>query len=162
MGNEMRKAEGFTLIELLIVVAIIGLLAIIAIPLMLNAIDRSRQSITVQRIQKIGSYVERYIIDHSKIGCPKVGDDIFALQRIFEETEIDFNKFLTRDGWNYPVIIDMNAAIGDKRYTVQSYGSDGHPGPDPATVGIVKIFDEDIIWTAGRFIQLPEGAQTSR
>ncbi len=159
---KMRKEGGFTLIEVLIVVAIIGILTVIAIPAMLNAIDRSRQSMTVNRISKIGSYIERYMIDQPQIGCPKVGNDMSALQTVFEQVEVDFNKFLVHDAWGYDFDIDMNAAVGGREYTIQSFGSDGQPGPAPATPGIVKMFNEDIIWTAGRFIQMPEGAQTSK
>ena len=41
---KLRKQSGFTLIELLIVVAIIVIIAAIAIPNLLNAIDRGKQT----------------------------------------------------------------------------------------------------------------------
>lgn len=157
----MRSEHGFTLIELLVVIAIIGILAAIAIPSLLNALERSKQAMTVDRIQKIGTFVEQYIMDFNEVGCPKVGSDPNALIPIFKSTEINFNDFLVKDAWGSTLVIDMNATIGSRAYTIQSYGSDSLPGPQPATAGIVKLFKEDIIWSQGLFQQRPEGSQKS-
>jgi prepilin-type N-terminal cleavage/methylation domain-containing protein len=54
----VRRTGGFTLIELLIVVAIIGVIAAIAIPNLLNAIDRSKQKRSMADMRTIGTAVE--------------------------------------------------------------------------------------------------------
>ena len=61
----MRKDKGFTLIELLIVVAIIGIIAAIAIPNLLNAIDRGKQKRTMADMRSIGTAVESYAVDNN-------------------------------------------------------------------------------------------------
>src|SRR5258706_3949914 len=53
-----RDSKGFTLIELLIVVAIIGIIAAIAIPNLLNAIDRGKQKRTMADMRSVGTAVE--------------------------------------------------------------------------------------------------------
>ena len=58
-----RNQGGFTLIELLIVVAIIGIIAAIAIPNLLNAIDRGKQKRTMADIRSVGTAVEAYAVD---------------------------------------------------------------------------------------------------
>ncbi len=59
----MRKNRGFTLIELLIVVAIIGIIAAIAIPNLLNAINRGRQKRSMADMRTIGTSIEAYAVD---------------------------------------------------------------------------------------------------
>src|SRR5213083_3770574 len=63
--SQMRKERGFTLIELLIVVAIIGIIAAIAIPNLLNAIDRSKQKRTMADMRSVGTACEEYSIDNN-------------------------------------------------------------------------------------------------
>src|SRR5437867_13270949 len=63
--SQMRKEKGFTLIELLIVVAIIGIIAAIAIPNLLNAIDRGKQKRTMADIRSVGTAVEEYVLDNN-------------------------------------------------------------------------------------------------
>ena len=60
-----RNDKGFTLIELLIVVAIIGIIAAIAIPNLLNAIDRGKQKRTMADLRSVGTAIESYSIDNN-------------------------------------------------------------------------------------------------
>ena len=57
--------KGFTLIELLIVVAIIGIIAAIAIPNLLNAIQRGKQKRTMADMRAVGTAVEAYAVDNN-------------------------------------------------------------------------------------------------
>ena len=51
-----RNNKGFTLIELLIVVAIIGIIVAIAIPNLLNAIQRAKQKRTMGDMRTAGPF----------------------------------------------------------------------------------------------------------
>lgn len=66
----MRRQVGFTLIELLIVVAIIGILAAIAIPNLLDAIERSRQKRTTGEIRTMCSAMQTFTVDYG--GYPSI------------------------------------------------------------------------------------------
>ncbi|MCX7829501.1 MAG: prepilin-type N-terminal cleavage/methylation domain-containing protein [Acidobacteria bacterium] len=60
----MKKNKGFTLIELLIVVAIIGIIAAIAIPNLLDAIERSRQKRSTAEIKSMAGALQSFSTDY--------------------------------------------------------------------------------------------------
>jgi len=60
----MRKQRGFTLIELLIVVAIIGIIAAIAIPNLLDAIERSRQKRSTSEVKSLAGAMQAFSTDY--------------------------------------------------------------------------------------------------
>ncbi|MBT8042577.1 MAG: type II secretion system GspH family protein [Pontiella sp.] len=63
--NALRLKRGFTLVEIMIVVALIGLLASIAVPTMLNASRTSRSKAIAKEIQTAGDAFIQYSFDHA-------------------------------------------------------------------------------------------------
>src|SRR6476619_7607515 len=97
----MRKQSGFTLIELLIVVAIIGIIAAIAIPNLLNAIDRSKQKRTMADMRSVGTACEEYSIDNNFYPVQTTQGPVSGISGTLEPTYIKVTP--TKDGWNWPI-----------------------------------------------------------
>ncbi len=64
------RGSGFTLIELLTVIAIIGILAAILIPVVGRVRGQARASNCVSNLRQIGQAVQLYMIDHDDVTPP--------------------------------------------------------------------------------------------
>ena len=144
-----RNQKGFTLIELLIVVAIIGIIAAIAIPNLLNAIDRGKQKRTMADLRSLGTAVESYSIDNNQY---PVAANLGALEAVVEPIYI--RTCPLNDGWNRGISV-TSAQV---EYTVCSGGKDGGACTNDAN-GASNSFNDSITFANGQFVQWPEGMQ---
>jgi len=145
-------SRGFTLIELLIVVTIIALIVAIAIPNLLNAIQRARQSRTLADANAIGKGLSMYQQDH--VVYPVAAKDTFA-EGIRGSITPYFTSFNPTDGWENPF---RYTSTDGRHYTLISFGRD-RLASEPYTPGPTMYFDDDLVITDGMFLQYPEGAQ---
>ena len=144
-----RKERGFTLIELLIVVAIIGIIAAIAIPNLLNAIDRGKQKRTMADLRSIGTACESYEIDNNFY---PVAPDVATLGGIV--SPIYIRTMPAADGWKHGFGVTSTTV----EYTVCSGGKDGGACVND-NAGAVNNFNDSITFANGQFVQWPEGMQ---
>ena len=143
-----RNSKGFTLIELLIVVAIIGIIAAIAIPNLLNAIDRGKQKRTMADLRSIGTAIESYAVDNNQYPVVTTAANLAnAVSPIYIKT------MPQTDGWKGTFQVDSASTV----YTVYSYGKDG--SGSTCTAGTTTTFADQICFSGGQFLRYPEGSQ---
>jgi type II secretion system protein G len=157
-----RRENGFTLIELLIVIAIIGILAAIAIPNLLNAVQRGKQKRTMIDMRTLATAIEAYHVDNSMFPSAACGGGLFtatgpALDQssFFALTPTYVSIAPLRDGWGRFLL--YNVDNGFSSYNISSFGKNGTADPIPC--GTTTDFNDDIIFSNGTFLQWPEGPQ---
>jgi len=143
-----RNAKGFTLIELLIVVAIIGIIAAIAIPNLLNAIDRGKQKRTMADMRSIGTAVESYAVDNNVYPVVTTAANLkTAVEPIY------IKSMPVNDGWSHV----FQVASATTEYTVYSQGKDG--SGSTCTSATTQTFNDEICFINGQFTRYPAGSQ---
>ena len=171
-----RNSVGFTLIELLIVVAIVGIIASILIPNLLDSLQKAKQRRTVNDVRSVGTAWFSWVTDQlsaAAAGSSAQELDFTVLDESLSDEEL--SGMLRRGGMNYIVAVpDKDGWGGTYEYRwagdpalvptfgLRSLGKDKAEGPtmNPYPLGPFNTsnYDEDIVWVDGNFIRFPAGA----
>ncbi|NKB87660.1 MAG: prepilin-type N-terminal cleavage/methylation domain-containing protein [Acidobacteria bacterium] len=137
-----NSEHGFSLIELLIVVVVIGVLASIAVPQLVEAYDRSRQRASIADMRSIALANATYHTDSGSYAAS------------FEDLMPAFlNPVPPSDAWGNAWVY---AASGEDDYQVSSLGTDGVSGPAPPSPWFDSPYEADLVLTNGAFTQVPQ------
>jgi general secretion pathway protein G len=102
--SRIRKQDaGFTLLELMIVMAIIGVLAVVAIPKYSAAIKMAREAVLKEDLHVMRSAIDSYTMDKQK--APQSLDDLIQDGYLKAIPEDPFTR--TKDSW----VTDSNGAL---------------------------------------------------
>jgi type II secretion system protein G len=163
MMDVHRKTSGFTLIELLIVVAIIGILAAIAIPNLLTAIQRSKQRRTMSDMRTIATAWEARATDmnrYNAAGLDGISAPVSFGQLATALAPTYIKQVPLADAWGRQFLSETDTPWGDPlaatKYVIISAGRDQLISTTQYT-GAFSSFDCDIIYSNGTFITFPEG-----
>jgi len=164
-------SQGFTLIELLIVVAIIGIIASMLIPNMLDALQKTKQKRTMADMRITGGAMFSWLTD--QVGAAAAGQSSTLIDLSDyggEKTVADLRAVLVpnylqeipaKDGWksSYDYFLKTSDPHSRNVMAIRSTGRDSQPeGSDIYTVtGFEPTdYDQDVVWADGFMVRWPE------
>ena len=172
-----NRQRGFTLIELLIVVAIIGIIAAILIPNLIDALQKAKQKRTMSDLRSGGTAWMSWLTDQvgaASAGAQKkypAGDQAplsyTALYSYLRPTDTFFymQDVPQLDGWKYPLVFGQGANLLLSNYMgiyAACRDTEFESGVAPGNTFTVFTFlatdyNQDIVWADGYFVRYPSG-----
>lgn len=125
------RQAGFTLIEIMVVVVILGILATIVVPKLLDRPEQARRTKAEVQIQNISQALGMYKLDNGFF--PTTEQGLKALVEKPESGRIPndyrdggYLEKVPQDPWGHPYVYLCPGTHGD--FDLISYGTDGEPG----------------------------------
>jgi general secretion pathway protein G len=121
--QRLPQQRGFTIIELLIVMAILGMLAVMVAPNLFNQADGARRDAALSQIAAIASALDTHRLD---VG--QYPDDLLGLMENSANRASWNGPYLNNDVPRDPWGFEFQYSVDGNTYTLMSYGADGRPG----------------------------------
>ena len=168
--SRRRHQKGFSLIELMLVVAMIGILASIFIPSMLDALHRAKQRRTMGELALVGQAWMSWLTDQAgaaSAGSVQTYDVTLTYLQLFgylhpNDTFFYMQEVPQRDAWGSRLIYWQNPNLRADRVLAICAAARGDIF-DTCNNPVLPIgpfsstnFDNDIIWADGGLIRWPE------
>jgi general secretion pathway protein G len=139
--------SGFTLIEIMVVVIIIGLLAAVIVPQVIDKVDQARTTKAKADIQSIETALTMFRLDNSKYPTTDQGLQALVVQptdpSIRHWRPGGYIQRVSKDPWGNDYQYVYPGTHG-KEYDLFTLGSDGQPGGEgtAADIGNWNIQDQ--------------------
>lgn len=126
-----RAARGFTLIEIMVVVVILGILAALIAPNVINRIDDAQGAKVKQDIRSIESALKLYRLDRFRYPSGQEGLEALVTPPQDPSQKWPEGGYLDRlpkDPWDRPYVYENPGKQGE--FDIYTLGRDGQPGGD--------------------------------
>lgn len=132
--KQIKSEKGFTLIELMIVVVIVGILATLLIPKIMERPEEARRIKAKADIKTIESALKLYKLDNGAYPSTEQGlealitkPETSPVPNKWREGGYIEGKEVPKDPWGNPFYYTSPGTDGGE-YNINSYGADGEPG----------------------------------
>ena len=178
MNARYKGGRAFTLIELLIVVAIIGLIASILIPNLIDALQKAKQKRTVAEMRDVGTAWMSWLTDQSGAASAAANYDATNHDPLPYDSLVGYlvpaehffytNSVADKDGWGFDLQFCIHPDLSNSTVMmICSPGRNGTFGDNPTGAGsccgeiweagafVGTDYDQDLVWADGQLIRFP-------
>lgn len=138
MTDRQHRAAGFTLIELMVVLAILGLLAMLVAPRLMGRMGMAKQRTAQAQMQMLATALDLFHLDVGRYPTDEEG-----LKVLYQKPDSTpawagpyLNKDVPKDPWGRDYVYKSPGEHGS--YDLYSLGADGQPGGEGENADITN------------------------
>lgn len=137
----VRQDHGFTLIEIMVVMVILGILAGLIVPRIMDRPEEARRTKAAIQIQSIEQALKLYKLDNGQYPTTEQGlqalvepPSVGRLAKKWRQDGYLEKGKVPKDPWGYEFVYISPGLHGD--FDLMSYGPDGEPGGEDSDADI--------------------------